>query len=198
MTGLFRGGRWLWLLPLFTLVGMLAAGHFLSRPPALAWDPPPPPESGGSPPPPEREIRLRLVRPDGSPAEGALAVLLEPDLDSARAGADGVAHLHATREGAFRFQAFLPGHRILAAGPLAKNPPGGFRFQAGREVPLEEPAIQARKDRRLRLESAVPGLSLPPGVLVLAVPAGDPGQPPWLGLGDPQGGVLLAGTQPVP
>jgi len=138
------------------------------------------------------------VRADGHPAEGALAVLLEPELDSARVGADGVAHLHAVREGPLRFQAFLPGHRILAAGPLATLPPGGFRFKADRAVPLEKPVLEVRRDRRLRLEPSVPDLPLPPGLLVTAVPAEDPGQPPWLGLGDPQGGVLLTGTRPVP
>ncbi len=197
MKRFIRSGRWLWLLPLFTLGGILVLGHFLSEPPAPTWDPPPPPGSGGTPPPPEREIALRLERPDGSPAAGALAVLLEPDLDSVRADPEGVARLRAAQDGPFRFQAYLPGHRILAAGPMEQTPAKAFRFEADPEVPLEKPEIQVRIDRRLLLQSAVPELTLPPGVLVTAVPAEDPGQPPWLGLGDPAGEAVLAGTRPI-
>jgi len=83
-----------------------------------------------------RQLTLELLKADGRPAQGAVAILLEPEFAVAYANQSGVAVLNHFQGGPARIQAYMPGHDLLSAGPLPLDQWSSLQFTA-----REEPSI---------------------------------------------------------
>lgn len=156
MAGLARWSRRLlpWAAPPLTVVAVLAIGHGMDRQERpLAFDMPEP-LPPGQPPPAAGELAVELQAPDGTPAAGALLLLLEPEPALGVAGADGVARVPLYGPGPYRAWAYADGYSVLRPEPFAEPPRRPWRFAPLPEAPVTLDPPLTVTDRRVRVVDA--------------------------------------------
>ncbi|TAH34452.1 MAG: hypothetical protein EYC70_16050 [Planctomycetota bacterium] len=196
------GWRWHriapWLAPPATVLAILVLGHFLGGEPAPTGDfafPEPP--APAPPDPPAQELALSLLRPDGSPAEGAIVMLLHPEPGVAVAGADGVGRLAVRSPGPYRLWAYLDGHQLLEPEPFHEPAPRGLLFQPLPEAPTRVRPPAQVAERRVRVVEADTRAPLA-AALVLAGEHAAGEHPFSLAITGADGSAALASAPPGP
>jgi hypothetical protein len=137
------------------------------------------------------QVTLRLEKPDGSPAVGALFVALEPSLVSATVDRNGIANFTLFKEGPIEFMGWLPGHKVLRVSKWDPNQGQSIRFQARAGAPLGP--LPELKERKISFQLLQTSNQEPiPGALVLGLDS--QGGPPWVTLSDSRGNAVLKGV----
>lgn len=158
------------------------------------------------------EVSIELTRADGRPAEGAVVVLLEPEMAIDYADAQGQVRLQRTLGGPLRLQAYAPGHELITLGPIDAAEVGKLQFETRIQPQIPElmPERLVQHDVQL-LNSTGQGLT---GIQVIARrpvevrngvrPYIEPGvepsryEVPWVAFSDEDGWVELEGLPELP
>lgn len=158
------------------------------------------------------EVSIELTRADGSPAEGAVVVLLEPEMAIDYADAQGQVRLQRTLGGPLRFQAYVPGHELITMGPIDPDKVSKLQFEARIQPQIPEllPERLVQHDVQL-LDKSGQSIS---GVQVIARrpaqakrevrPYIEPGvepsryEVPWVAFSDEDGWIELEGLPELP
>jgi hypothetical protein len=158
------------------------------------------------------EVLIELIRADGSPAEGAVVVLLEPEMAIDYADAEGQVRLQRTLGGPLRLQAYAPGHELITLGPIDAADVDTLQFETRiqPQIPELAPERLVQHDVQL-LNSSGQGIS---GVQVIARrpvevrrdvrPFIEPGvepsryEVPWVAFSDEDGWIELEGLPELP
>lgn len=196
-----------WLALPVSVLAALALGHHVFRPEFAVAANEFEELLGVTPTPRPDEVPIRLTRADGTPAEGAVVVLLEPEVSIDYADAEGLVRLHRSLGGPVRLQAYAPGHELVTLGPLTADEVTEIQFEARvqPQIPELAPERLVRHDLHLLARDGSPI----PGVQVIARrpleefdsvrPSIEPGiEPsrfltPWVAFSDESGWVQLDG-----
>ena len=196
-----------WLALPVSVLAALALGHHVFRPEFAVEANEFEELLGVTPTPRPDEIPIRLLRADGEAAEGAVVVLLEPEVSIDYADAEGQVRLHRSLGGPVRLQAYAPGHELVTLGPIAASEVSEIQFESRiqPEIPELAPERLVRHDVHLLARDGSPV----PGVQVIARrpveefdsvrPSTEPGiEPsrfltPWVAFSDEDGWVQLDG-----
>ena len=158
------------------------------------------------------EVSIELTRADGSPAEGAVVVLLEPEMAIDYADAQGQVRLQRTLGGPLRLQAYVPGHELITLGPIDAAEVGSLQFETRIQPQIPELMPERLVQHDVQLLSST-GESIS-GVQVIARrpvtqrsdvrPFIEPGvepsryEVPWVAFSDEDGWIELEGLPELP
>lgn len=140
-----------WLALPVSVLAALALGHHVFRPEFAVEANEFEELLGVTPTPRPEEVAMRLWRADGEPAEGAVVVMLDPEVSIDYADSEGWARLQRSVGGPVRLQAYAPGHELVTLGPIPATELGEIRFEARvqPEIPELAPEVLVRHDVHL-------------------------------------------------
>ncbi|MCH2101583.1 MAG: hypothetical protein MK209_06645 [Planctomycetes bacterium] len=196
-----------WVALPASVLAALTLGHYMFRPKFTVAANEFEELVGITPVPLPDETVFQLIRADGEAAEGAVVVLLEPEISIDYADAEGQVRLHRSLGGPVRLQAYIPGHELVALGPIAADEVTEIQFESRiqPEIPKLNPERLVRHDLQLLSRDGSPV----PGVQVIArrsleefdsvrptiEPGAEPSRflAPWVAFSDEEGWVRIEG-----
>lgn len=201
-----------WLALPFAVLAALALGDMVFRPKFEVEANQFEELLGLTPIPRPDEVVLQLQRADGEAAEGAVVVLLEPEMAIDYADAEGQVRLQRTAGGPLRLQAYAPGHELITLGPIDASELTTLQFAARVQPQIPELAPERLVQHDVQLvNSSGQGI---PGVQVIARrpdqaeaqvrPTIEPGvepsrfEVPWVSFSDEDGWIELEGLPELP
>jgi hypothetical protein len=201
-----------WLALPAAVLAALALGHWVFRPDFRVEANQFEELLGLTPIPRPDEVLIKLRHADGSPAMGAVVVLLEPEMAIDYADAEGQVRLQRTLGGPLRLQAYAPGHELLTVGPIDAAEVGELQLETRIQPQIPELMPERLVQHDVQLLSGT-GESLT-GIQVIARrpvevrsdvrPLIEPGvepsryEVPWVAFSDEDGWVELEGLPELP
>jgi hypothetical protein len=201
-----------WLALPLAVLAALALGHFVFRPDFQVEANQFEELLGLTPIPRPDEVSIELTRADGSPAAGAVVVLLRPEMAIDYADAAGRVRLQRTLGGPLRLQAYVPGHELITLGPIdaAEVSKLQFKTRIQPQIPELMPERLVQHDVQLRSSTgqAIPGVQViarrPVEARRATRPFIEPGvepsryEVPWVAFSDQDGWIELEGLPELP